>query len=75
MSLVSITALDRDARAELTKWDWATLRFRRVWGVEALKCEGCGGGMKFIAVIKDRDDKESNAVRRSSIAELQSSAR
>jgi hypothetical protein len=43
VALVSITALDRAARAELTKWDWETLRFRRVWGVEALKCEGCGG--------------------------------
>ncbi len=31
--------------------------------------------MKFIAIIKDREDKESNAARRSSIAELQSSAR
>ncbi len=34
-------------------WDWATL-LQRVWDVDALKCEGCGGRMKFIAVIKDR---------------------
>ncbi len=54
MAFVSITALERAARAELTKWDWATLRFRCDWGVEALKCEVCGGRMKFIAVIKDR---------------------
>ena len=40
-------------RAALTKWDWATL-LQRVWGVDALKCEGCGGRMRFIAVIKDR---------------------
>ena len=40
-------------RAALTTWDWATL-LQRVWGVDALKCEGCGGRMKFIAVIKDR---------------------
>jgi len=39
--------------AELTKWDWATL-LKRVWDVDALKCEGCGGRMRFIAVIKDR---------------------
>jgi hypothetical protein len=40
-------------RAGLTTWAWATL-LQRVWGVDALKCEGCGGRMKFIAVIKDR---------------------
>ena len=39
--------------AALTKWDWATL-LQRVWDVDALNCEGCGGRMKFIAVIKDR---------------------
>ena len=37
----------------LAKWDWATL-LQRVWDVDALKCEGCGGRMRFIAVIKDR---------------------
>ena len=62
MAIVSITPLDGAARAELTKWDWPTLRFRRDRVVEALKCEGSGGGMKFIAVIKDREDRESNAV-------------
>ena len=37
----------------LTKWDWATL-LKRVWGFDALACTGCGGRMRFIAVIKDR---------------------
>ncbi len=37
----------------LTKWDWATL-LKRVWGFDALTCPGCGGRMRFIAVIKDR---------------------
>ena len=27
---------------------------QRVWDVDALKCEGCGGRMRFIAVIQDR---------------------
>jgi len=27
---------------------------QRVWGFDALACTGCGGRMKFIAVIKDR---------------------
>jgi hypothetical protein len=40
-------------RVGLTTWDWATL-LQRVWGVDALKCDGCGGRMKFIAVIKER---------------------
>ncbi|MFO0629592.1 MAG: hypothetical protein U0325_28710, partial [Polyangiales bacterium] len=40
-------------RAGLTKWDGATL-LQRVWGVDALKCDGCGKRMRFIAVIKDR---------------------
>ncbi len=33
--------------------DRATL-LQRVWGFDALACTGCGGRMKFIAVIKDR---------------------
>jgi hypothetical protein len=37
----------------LAKWDWATL-LKRVWGFDALACTGCGGRMRFIAVIKDR---------------------
>ncbi len=37
----------------LTTWDWATL-LKRVWGFDALTCTGCGGRMRFIAVIKDR---------------------
>jgi hypothetical protein len=37
----------------LTMWDWATL-LKRVWGADALTCTGCGGRMRFIAVIKDR---------------------
>lgn len=37
-------------RAELTRWDQATL-LQRVWGVDALTCEGCGGRRRFIAVI------------------------
>jgi hypothetical protein len=37
----------------LTTWDWATL-LTRVWGFDALTCTGCGGRMRFIAVIKDR---------------------
>ncbi|MFO0624118.1 MAG: hypothetical protein U0325_00760 [Polyangiales bacterium] len=37
----------------LTKWDRATLP-KRVWGFDALTCMGCGGRMRFIAVIKDR---------------------
>jgi hypothetical protein len=37
----------------LTKWDWATL-LKHVWGFDALTCPGCGGRMRFIAVIKDR---------------------
>jgi hypothetical protein len=37
----------------LTKWDWATL-LKRVWGFDALTCTGCGGRMRFIAVIRDR---------------------
>ena len=41
-------------RAELSKWDRAT-PLKRVWDVGALKCEGCGGRMKFIAVIKERE--------------------
>ncbi|MEZ4394260.1 MAG: hypothetical protein R3A48_24570 [Polyangiales bacterium] len=40
-------------RAGLTTWDRATL-LQRVWGGDALKCTGCGGRMKLIAVIKDR---------------------
>jgi hypothetical protein len=40
-------------RAGLTTWDWATL-LKRVWGFDALACTGCGGRMRFIAVIKDR---------------------
>ena len=39
--------------AALTRWDWATL-LKRVWGFDALACTGCGGRMRFIAVIKDR---------------------
>ena len=41
-------------QAGLTRWDWATL-LKHVWDVDALKCEGCGGRMKFIAVIKERE--------------------
>jgi hypothetical protein len=37
----------------LTKWDWATL-LKRVWGFDVLACTGCGGRMRFTAVIKDR---------------------
>jgi hypothetical protein len=37
----------------LTTWDWATL-LKRVWGFDALTCTGCGGRMRFIAVINDR---------------------
>jgi hypothetical protein len=33
--------------------DWATL-LKRVWEFDALTCTGCGGRMRFIAVIKDR---------------------
>jgi hypothetical protein len=31
-----------------------TAMLKRVWGFDALTCTGCGGRMRFIAVIKDR---------------------
>ncbi len=40
-------------RARLTKWDRATL-LQRVWGVDALKREGCGDRVKFVAVRASR---------------------
>lgn len=40
-------------RAELTTWGQAT-PLKRVWDVDALRCEGCGGKMRLIAVIKER---------------------
>jgi hypothetical protein len=41
----------------LTTRDWATL-LKRVWGFDALTSKGCGGRMRFIAVIKDRAASE-----------------
>ena len=33
--------------------DWARLLWR-VWGIDALRCSGCGGRMKMIAALTDR---------------------
>ena len=34
---------------------WAEL-LKRIWGVDALRCEKCGGAMAAIAIIEDTDE-------------------
>jgi hypothetical protein len=44
-------------RGTLTRVPWAEL-LRRVWHVEALRCEHCGGRLRPVALIQDPAEAE-----------------
>ena len=47
------TNSERCAQRPPARIDWASLLWR-VWGVDAMRCPGCGGRMKMIAALTER---------------------